>query len=192
MQYFDFPEICSNTLKKCGVKKIEKIPVRPDENAQPKNCLNNVRSHIAEHGGSVQLGWIFSCLGNVAVKMTAHAIVRTDAGKLICVTPNKYRKGLLNFARDDSVENLIKNDFLPMKFIPLIDNKTINEYIGIELELDQLRIDNKGLVSQSDLQNFQYKASLLYPSLLFVAKNHTGRNDFCFCGSGKKNKKCCG
>ncbi|WP_417448084.1 YecA family protein [Idiomarina abyssalis] len=192
MQYFDLPEICSNTLKKCGVKKLEKILVLPDENAKPKNCLNNVKSHIATHGGGVQLGWIFSCLGNVAVKMTAHAVVRTDIGELICVTPNEYRTGLLKFAQDDSVANLIKNDFLPLKFVPLIDDKTLNEYISIEQEQDQLRIDNKGLVAQPDLQRLQYKASLLYPSLLSVAKKHTGRNDLCFCGSGKKNKKCCG
>ncbi|MBY6063199.1 YecA family protein [Pseudidiomarina sediminum] len=192
MQYFDLPEICANTLKKCGVKKLEKIPVLPDENAKPKNCLNNVKSHIAIHGGTVQLGWIFSCMGNVVVKMTAHAVVRTDVGELICVTPNEYRTGLLKFAQDDSVSNLIINDFLPLNFVPLIDDKTLNEYISIEQEQDQLRMNNNGLVAQSDLQQLQYRASLLYPSLLSVAKKHTGRNDLCFCGSGKKNKKCCG
>ncbi|GHW88673.1 sec-C metal-binding protein [Vibrio cholerae] len=75
MQYFDLPDLSSDLLKKLGVKDLVKIPVSPDVDALPRNCLNNVNSYIEKHGGSVQLGWIFSCLGNIAIKMTAHAVM---------------------------------------------------------------------------------------------------------------------
>lgn len=192
MQYFDLPELSSSLLKKLGVEDLRKISVQPEPDAKPLNCLNNVTSYIEKHGGSVQFGWIFSCLGNISIKMTAHAVVKTPNNLLVCATPNEYRTGLLNFAPDCSVENLIQNNFLPTKFVPLIDDQSLTEYIGIEVEQDKLRLDNLGIVAQSDLNKFQMRASLLYPAILSLAKKYTCRNDLCYCGSGKKNKKCCG
>ncbi|EGQ8673245.1 hypothetical protein NM119_003565 [Vibrio cholerae] len=192
MQYFDLPDLSSDLLKKLGVKDLVKIPVSPDVDALPRNCLNNVNSYIEKHGGSVQLGWIFSCLGNIAIKMTAHAVVKLPDRSLICVTPNEYRSGLLKFAPDNLVSDMINNNFLPTRFVALIDDKSLKDYIGIEVEQVQLRLNSKGIVAASDLQQFHIRASLLYPAILNLAKKHTGKNDRCYCGSGKKNKKCCG
>ncbi len=192
LQYFDLPELGSNLLIKLGVKELRKIPVKPETDALPRNCLNNVNSYIKKHGGRVQFGWIFSCLGNIAIKMTAHAVVRRPDNSLVCITPNEYRSGLLNFAPDYSVEFLIQDNFLPTKFVALFDDQTLTDYIGIEVEQDQLRLNNKGIIAACDLNQFQTRASLLYPAILALAKKHTGRNDQCYCGSGKKNKKCCG
>ncbi|MCH2256010.1 MAG: SEC-C domain-containing protein [Alteromonas sp.] len=192
LKYFDLPELNSEVLKKLGVKELRRIPVQPDPDAKSLNCLNNVISYIEKHGGEVQFGWIFSCLGNISIKMTAHAVVKMSDNSLICVTPNEYRTGLLKFAPDSSVENLIKNNFLPTKFVPLIDDRSLSKYIDIEVEQDQLRLDSHGIVTQSDLNQFRMRASLLYPAILSLAKKHTGRNDLCYCGSGRKNKKCCG
>ncbi|HFG1922427.1 TPA: hypothetical protein ACGF2N_003482 [Vibrio cholerae] len=188
MQYFDLPDLSSDLLKKLGVKDLVKIPVSPDVDALPRNCLNNVNSYIEKHGGSVQLGWIFSCLGNIAIKMTAHAVVKLPDRSLICVTPNEYRSGLLKFAPDNLVSDMINNNFLPTRFVALIDDKSLKDYIGIEVEQDQLRLNSKGIVAASDLQQFHIRASLLYPAILNLAKKHTGKNDRCYCGSGKKNK----
>lgn len=192
LQYFDLPELSSDVLKKLGVEELRKIPVQPDPDAKPLNCLNNVISYIEKHGGNVQFGWIFSCLGNISIKMTAHAVVEMSDNSLVCVTPNEYRAGLLKFAPDRSIENLIENNFLPTKFVPLINDRSLSEYIGIEVEQDQLRLNSKGIVTQSELNRFHMRASLLYPAILSLAKKHTGRNDQCYCGSGQKNKKCCG
>ena len=78
-----------------------------------------------------------------------------------------------------------------MKFIPLIQNSKLNEYIDIERGMDKLRLENSGVVKAMDIQLMQLKASALYPSILELAKKHTHKNDFCFCGSNKKRKKCC-
>lgn len=191
MQYYDLPELSSSLLSKLGVKELRKIPVKPDTDSLPRNCLNNVNSYIKKHRGSVQFGWIFSCLGNIAIKMTAHAVVKLPDNSLVCITPNEYRSGLLKFAPDNSVEFLIQDNFLPTKFVALIDDQSLTDYIGIEVEQDQLRLNNKGIIAASDLNQFRMRASLLYPTILALAKKHTGRNDQCYCGSGKKNKKCC-
>ena len=128
------------------VKNLRKI-VLPDADALPRNCLNNVNSYFEKYGGSVQLGWIFSCLGNIAIKMTAHAVVKLPDNSLSCVTPNEYRTGLLKFAPDNSVKDLINDNFLPTKFIQLIEDQSLTDYIAIEVEQDQLRLNNKGIVA---------------------------------------------
>lgn len=191
MQYYDLPELSSYLLSKLGIKELRKVPVKPDTDSLPRNCLNNVNWYIKEHRGSVQFGWIFSCLGNIAIKMTAHAVVKLPDNSLVCITPNEHRSGLLKFAPDNSIEFLIQDNFLPTKFVALIDDQSLTDYIGIEVEQDQLRLNNKGIMAASDLNQFQMRATLLYPTILALAKKHTGRNDQCYCGSGKKNKKCC-
>ena len=192
MVYFDLPVISKDLLAKLGVSKLEYIEVNPERDSLPRNCLNNTKSYIERHGGEIQLGWIFACMGNIAIKMTAHAVVKFKDDSLLCVTPNEFRIGKLKFAPDNSIEKLIVNDFLPTRFVALVNDGTLEQYLNIEKEYDQLRLENKGIVTELELQNIREKASYLYPSILSLAKQRTGRNDCCYCGSGQKRKKCCG
>lgn len=192
MQYFDPPTLDKEILRKANISEVLIVPIEPYEKATPLNCFNNVKNYIRLYGGDVQLGWIFSLMGNLALKLTAHAVVKRVDGSFLCVTPNEFRNGKLRFSPDNSVENLINNNFLPMKFVPLVQNETLNEYLEIEGSMDKLRLKNGGVVTAAQLQLIQLKASALYPAILELAKKHTHKNDFCFCGSNKKRKKCCG
>lgn len=191
MQYFDPPIIDKAILDKAQIPHVEIIPIKPHESATALNCLNNVKNYISINGGEIQLGWIFSIMGNLALKLTSHAVVKQSDGTLVCVTPNEYRSDKLKFYPDNSVKDLIQNNHLPMKFVALIASQTLNEFLDIEREMDKLRLDNSGLVKAIEVQQIQLKASRLYPEILELAKKHTGKNDYCFCGSLKKRKKCC-
>lgn len=191
MQYFDPPILDKLVLKKANITMVEMISIEPHESATPLNCLNNVREYVAINGGQIQLGWIFSIIGNLALKLTAHAVVKKDDETLLCVTPNEYRNNRLRFSPDNSIEHLIKNNHLPLKFVPLIENSKLDEYLDIERDIDKLRLDNSGVVSAIEMQYMNSKASVLYHSILELAKEHTHKNDYCFCGSNKKRKKCC-
>ena len=191
MQYFDPKDIPSAWIAKAQLAKIELVSVEPQVESQRLSCLENVKKYIAREGGNIQFGWIFSVLGNVALKLTAHAVVKKSDGSLLCVTPNEFRSGKLKFSRDDSISTLIKNNYLPLKFVPLVTSHALEKYIALELEQDDLRLRNSGVVGLSDIQQIQFKAALLLPEVVALARQHTGRNDHCYCGSGKKRKKCC-
>lgn len=191
MLYFDPPQIEPRTLQKAGLSHAKLIPIRPYANSSPQNCLNNVTNYIKEHGGQLQLGWIFSIMGNIALKLTAHAVLRNAKNELICITPNPYRKNKLRFAPDDSVELLIVNNCLPLKLLPLINNPVLDEYLALEKEMDNLRLNNAGLVANSDLQRITLLSQCLYPQILKLAKVNTHMKDYCFCGSNKLRLKCC-
>ncbi|GAB1622652.1 hypothetical protein AAOGI_27020 [Agarivorans albus] len=191
MQYFDPPILDKEILRKAKISNIEIIPIEPHAEATPLSCLNNAKTYIHSNGGKVQLGWIFSIMGNLALKLTAHAVVKRDDGSLLCVTPNEYRNSKLRFSPDDDVESLIKNNYLPMKLIPIIQSDILNEYLNIERGMDKQRLESSGVVNPIELRQIQLKATMLYPSILELAKKHTHKNDYCFCGSNKKRKKCC-
>lgn len=192
MHYFDPPELTKDMLQKANISKVLAVPVRPESDSLPLSCLENVKRFIARNGdGEVQFGWIFSVIGNVALKLTAHAVVKKTDGTLLCVTPNEYRVGNLKFAPDDNIEQFIQNYHLPLKFVPLVKSDALESYICLEIELDNLRLKNAGVVAQSEIQTINLRASMLLPDIIALAQKHTGRNDICYCGSGKKSKRCC-
>ena len=178
MHYFDPPNIEKSILRKAGINETVLVPIKPFKGALPQNCLNNVKAYIDSFGGEVQLGWIFSIMGNIALKLTAHAVVKTNEQKFLCVTPNPYRKDKVRFSPDNGVNALIVNN--------LLDN-----YLALEREMNDLRLANSGLVSQKQVLDIQLKAQVLYPSILQLAKENTSQKDYCFCGSNKKRAKCC-
>lgn len=191
MQYFEPPNIDKSILWKAGINETVLVPIQPIKGALSQNCLNNVRAYIDKYGGEVQLGWIFSIMGNIALKLTAHAVVKTKEKKFLCVTPNPYRKGKIRFSPDNAVNALIVNDCLPQKLVPLITDKMLGNYLALEREMNDLRLANSGVVSQKQVLDIQLKAQVLYPSILQLAKENTSKKDYCFCGSNNKRAKCC-
>ena len=181
----------SELLRKAGISSIEKVPIDPQAESLPLSCLSNVQKYVEIKGGGIQFGWIFSCIGNIALKKTAHAVVVREDKTFLCVTPNEYKLDQLNFVRDTSIEKIIKNNFLPTHFTALFKNKYLDLFLDLERELDHLRLTNNGIVLNSEIQEIHNKAAVLYPEILSLAKSKTGGYDYCYCGSTKKRKNCC-
>lgn len=193
MEAFDPPKIDSSILKKARISVVQSITVEVHTTATPRNCLNNVTDYVKENGGTVQFGWIFSIIGNIALKMTAHAVVKKQNGKLLCITPNEYRKGSLKFACDNTISENTKDGFLPSKLVALIDDGIISNYLNVLQEIDELQFTTNGNADLNQKFNLLcIKRDSLLSSVLRLAKMNTGKNDYCFCGSTKINKKCCG
>ncbi|QEY12892.1 hypothetical protein [Cellvibrio sp. KY-YJ-3] len=191
MNYFNLPSISKEIIKRAAISNIVCVPIEPQIGSLPLSCLKNVKSYVEINGGNIQFGWIFSCLGNVVLKKTAHAVVARDDKSLLCVTPNEYKLDNLNFSPDNSIEGLIKNTFLPTHFVALVQNRSLENFLSLERELDQLRLNNIGIVSSVDVREIERRAAVLYPEILDLAKKHTGGYDYCYCGSGRKRKNCC-
>ena len=190
LNYFEPTNIDKAILEKAGVSKTVQVPIIPFDDALPRYCLNNVKQYIEVFGGEVQLGWIFSIMGNIVLKLTAHAVVKTRENDLLCITPNPYRKKL-RFWLDNSVAELIVNNCLPQKLLPLVDSKMLENYIALENKMDSSRLAGSGSVSQQQVQEIRFKMQILYPDILQLAMENTSLKDCCFCGSNKKRGKCC-
>ncbi|HHF3007095.1 hypothetical protein ACXHRA_17140 [Vibrio antiquarius] len=191
MVKFDPKIISKDTLHKCGLSELSTLHIERQAESMELDCLENVRKYISVNGGDVQFGWILTLIGNVIMQLTAHAVVKRDDGSLLCVSLNDNRTGKIHFSTDDSIANLIENNRLPSRYIALVDDQNLLTYVTLMQAHDELRL--KGYTSNSaDILQIQEQCQSLYPHLLVIAKSHTKRNDSCFCGSGRKRKKCCG
>jgi len=191
MRKFDPKEVTQILLKKANLNSLSAIEIQRQGYSKDLNCLNNANKYVSIHGGEVQFGWLLTITGNVLLQLTGHAVVKRKDGELLCVTLNENRQKSVKFALDNTVEKLAVGQFLPTKFIALIDDQSISEYISYLERHDQLRLSGADN-SSSEIQHINEVCQQLYPKILALAKKHTARNDYCFCGSAIKAKKCCG
>ena len=194
MKYFDPLNIAPEVLENAGISSLLLLNVSKVPESKPLECLNNVNTFIAKHGGDVQFGWILTILGNIGLQLTAHAVVRRKDQTLVCVTLDNQRDGKVNFAPDDGIRSLIQNNFLPVKFISIIDSEILENYIALMDKANNVRVNSSCVLinAKQQLEDINHEASLLYPEILALAKDQTSQEDLCYCGSGVKRKNCCG
>jgi hypothetical protein len=173
------------------------IERRPAPGAQVNKCTLNLRRYLAEHSGSMVLGWDISVWENVLLDCIGHAVVQTDDG-FLCVSPSKYGETSLLFLPDDSLEFDFDNSMarMPSKRIPLSSKPEVQQFIDVEAE--QLLIRSKYPVSSGQivvrgadaiaLQKLGLRKQQLMLRLLLGT---TPPRASCFCGSGRQFRKCC-
>lgn len=191
MRKFDPQTISQEILKQVGLQCISPIKIEKQNYSQDLCCLDNANKYVSLNGGEVVFGWLLTIIGNVALQLTAHAVVKRKDKSLLCVTLDNSRENSVKFALDGTINKLIKGKFLPGKFLPFINDVNLNEYLECLQRHDRLRLSGADN-SHFEVQDINQTCEDLYPHILALAKKHTSRNDYCFCGSRVKAKKCCG
>lgn len=172
------------------------IPVQVVAGAVPNECFGNVVMKIANSGGTIQCGWTILEWKDVLVEGEFHVVWRSPENKLVCVSPKVNGEKRMLFLPDNSrvwdEKNRIDNIRLPLREDPVV-----MELITVKQELTK---------EYNILASKQLGAPLT-PSERFIALSAKERelfkkinelppipkgNNFCWCGSGKKYKKCCG
>lgn len=121
---------------------VNRVEISVVEGGKKLHCYDNVRRYLEFNAGEVQLGWIFSQLGNIAFKLNAHAVVKHPNGSLLCVTPPEHDLKEINFAPDNSIVPLIKNNKLPVRVYSLVDDKIVHDYARLENLESEMRLEN--------------------------------------------------
>ena len=187
MDYYIPRRLPKSFLQKKKLHPVLQVPIRPIESGKQIYCLDNVESYLSLNSGSIQYGWIFSMLGSVIIKLHGHAVVRTGNAELVCVTPPETALDHHNFVPDDSVEDLLVNKRLPTKAFSLVNDKTIESIVALENQLDRARLEG----DRFGFEKVALEKQRLASEFINAVRKHTGRNDPCYCGSGRKNKQCC-
>jgi len=180
-------EVPDDVLLSLGYQASEKVPIHYFSEGKPRACHDNVRAYLkGANGGSCQFGWMFSMLGKFILNFHAHAVVRLNSGELFCVTPPE-QTGLRNiiFARDDSIEKLIKNNRLPVRSYALVDAPIVQSVAQLNQEPEDCRLND----SSSFLVDLKL-LSIKDEFCKYVTCN-TAPSDICYCGSQKTYAECC-
>lgn len=173
------------------------IPVEVVAGAVPNECYGNVVMKIATSGGTIQYGWAIWEWQDVLVEGELHAVWRSPENKLICVSPKANGEKRILFLPDNSQTWDEKNRRDNIR-LPLRQEPVVMDYIAVKQEITK---EINALASaQFGMATFTPSQKLTELSLqereLFKKINELPpipkANNFCWCGSGKKYKKCCG
>jgi hypothetical protein len=115
----------------------EFVAVKVQPTAVQEECFENVRLHVARHGGQAQHGWAIWEWPKVYWEAEFHCVWRSAHGELIDITPNNPAYPWILFLpdpvrvyRDRLVENIRK---------PLIRDKLLDEFYRAAHDWHQLK-----------------------------------------------------
>jgi hypothetical protein len=86
-----------------GLPSIRCVGCAPRTWCEPKLCFVNVDRQVAQKGGEMVVGWIWQELAGVSLTGDAHAIWRSNDGKLRDITPHDGAPRRVAFCEDPRV-----------------------------------------------------------------------------------------
>lgn len=177
------------------------VTVKPYHSSSYGECFENVKRYVSDHEGESIYGWSLWQTGDCLLHAEFHAIHKGKYGEFLDVTPYVkaskrilFLPSTLEYAqvRVPSRYHPLKEDVRITDFIGALENLTqieeicANQSAKLYLELPENIVHLNAL--QTGMKDIEEKIELFEQMIL----GGRGRNDICFCGSGKKLKKCCG
>jgi hypothetical protein len=155
-----------------------------------------VRRIVAQNGGEIVFGWTIWEWPNVYIEAEHHAVWRDTSGKLIDITPAQGGDVKRLFVPDPTAiydfDKAGVQRFNKRKSFTKDEN--IKEYFrladyAIRLKNSIAVIDDAEVLRdvESQLESIKKEIKKL---ILAIGMKHTPQNSLCFCGSGRKFKKC--
>lgn len=169
-----------------------------EEGSKPLNCFDEVRSRVERDGGTACLGWAIREWPGVFIDAEHHAVYRRDDDELIDITPalDGERKRLFlpdssaiydfeekGVRRDNIRQALSRDPLIPQLFAVA---SRVNQLLDSVPGFGEVKVP---IALARELRALEMEKLRLAHS---IGMKHTGRNAPCFCGSGRKFKKCCG
>jgi SEC-C motif len=175
--------------------------IQPEPGSEPNNCFFSVRNRVRRDGGRIQLGWSIWELPGVYLEAERHAVFApADGSPWLDISPALVPQITTRlFLPDDAAaEYDFTNDGVREGNIreALAADDRITEFFRLAEQIEALLNSHPGLgeitlkgENAINCKRLQRAASSLIKAL---AMEYTPRNAPCFCGSGKKFKKCHG
>jgi hypothetical protein len=173
--------------------------IQPEPGWEPNNCFFCVRERVQRDGGRIQLGWSIGELPGVYLEAERHAVFApADGSPWLDISPASGPELTTRlFLPDDSAaEYDFANAGVREGIIreALAADGRITEFFRLAEQIEALLNSHPGLGKITlkgenviNCKRLQRAASSLIEAL---AMEYTPRNAPCFCGSGKKFKKC--
>lgn len=182
------------------------LDVEPEDFAEVNECFPNVEKMIKQCGGSIQYGWqIWETLPEVMIEAEFHAVWVDTNGKYHDITPKELDIEKILFLPDN--KTVYENKQVDNVRVSLTDDTLVSDYIksseNIFEEMSKMSFtDDTAYILTPTIERIgKENASTLFKIInkYYSSKKTTdttcfsgsARNKPCYCGSGKKYKKCC-
>jgi len=162
------------------------VPVIPSPSVRADHCFYDVQKKTSADGGRIQYGWTIWGKPGVLLEAEFHAIWVSPDNELIDVTPKVDGEQQILFLPD--TDRIWEGEMVDNVRFLLLDNAYTRHLIRYSEARFKLRKkywrDGESIIPFEEVQQFERQYGMHNVKL--------GRNDPCYCGSGKKYKKCHG
>ncbi|WP_157962052.1 YecA family protein [Acuticoccus kandeliae] len=174
------------------------MTIDPDPAAVARNCFVNVKEKVERDGGRIVYGWTIWEYPGVFIEAEHHAIHRDGEDRLRDITPADPGEGHQRlFLRDDTHPFDFERPWAHLDNVrqALSKDPLIDRLFELSAERHKLfaSLGAVGLVQLPDdvADQLMHIGAKHDQALFDIGMKYTGVNDPCFCGSGRKFKKCC-
>ncbi len=177
------------------------VTIQPEQGCRPRECFWNVKQKVEREGGRVLFGWAIWEWPRVFIEGEHHAIYQAPDGSFHDPTPSIPEDPQVArlFLRDDNVAyDYDARDPIRRYNIreALSPDEQIVEYLRLAEELAGIisRTPGTGMVPIIDTDVIRAQAIAKRSTWLKrqIAMRYTAQSAPCYCGSGRKFKKCHG
>ncbi|HEY8559496.1 MAG TPA: SEC-C domain-containing protein [Pyrinomonadaceae bacterium] len=166
------------------------LPVEPDRKSIKLECFPNVENFISKNGGAIQYGWRIGEWYEIMLEAEFHAVWRAPNGDFRDVTPSGEKRIL--FLPDDT--GIYEGRQIPNVRLALSKSRLVHEFIDIQGKLFEAMNEGELAEKHGAISLPAHKISPLMDRsrhlFIQIYKSTATKNSECYCGSGKKYKKC--
>lgn len=169
---------------------------RPSADSVVNKCTYNVLRYLETQSGEMILGWEICVWDKVMVDCIGHAVVRVN-NQLLCVSASRYPDTRLLFLPDPSLSFDVNDPQarMPHKQVAISNRPEVRRLIEIEAANRRIRVNypvSSGSIAVTSedallLERLGAEKRRLALKITLATNDHVSK---CFCGSGKKFRKC--
>lgn len=172
------------------------VRLQPAPDAEANECFKVTKRQIDEYGGMEVLGWRILEWPGILIEAELHSIWRSPEGALLDVSLSPSGEERCLFLPDPTQR--FDGQWVDNVRRPLGYDRAVAEYIAlaeenIAIQRRYQRADGalrEEDFSPRDLRRLKYVQSRKAGIEHSLRVRSTGRNDPCWCGSGRKLKRC--
>ncbi|MBI3934861.1 MAG: SEC-C domain-containing protein [Acidobacteria bacterium] len=178
-----------------------RLPIRPEPGCDVRECFQNVRRKVEKEGGRIRYGWVLWEWPRVFIEAEHHAVYESaDGPPWLDLTPPMVEDPQVArlFLPDDSAVHDFDNPDSRRDNIrqALAQDTQIDEYLQLAADLAEIMLRTPGTgmvpVSGPDASRVHFIAKRTSQLKREIALKYTPQGAPCFCGSGRKFKRCHG
>lgn len=186
--------------QKLGLSQVAvSLPYEAVEGAKAQFCFQNVRDVVRGQGGEIVYGWLVWQHGGIFVEAEHHTVWKKPTGEVVCITPHNPPEKAVTFIPDPSATYDWNADHLTHNVrVALLNDPRLLEFFKVCEEQTEImnaapRIGIGFMAAIEKSEAMRHSAlEIRKATLMTQIVMALGRNDPCYCGSGKKYKKCHG
>ena len=161
-------------------------------------CFQNVRDVCQDRGGRAGYGWLIWEWEGTYIEAEHHAVWLFKGERIDVTARTPHFAEVLFLPDPDRTFDFAGRRRIDNVRLALRSDAAVREYLALASEAFEIEEENSvgsdvvlSAEQAFDLKHIVWRKQLIESELVQWSMARRGRNDACWCGSGRKHKHCC-